>query len=243
MLVMSWQLPRAPLLTSVIVAAAAWVVATVMFAATLGPAVGTSDVYPAKAALIFCMMSGVALGFVHTHPFGRFGAANQVTTGRAALAALVAAMIGEPLARSSMWAVVVVTAAISLLDGLDGWAARRSGMVSEFGARYDMEVDAVLIAALAVLAWLGGKAGIWITLAGAWRYLFVGASYACRWLNAPLPPSLRRKAACVLQIGGLAAVLAPVVPPSISSPVAAVTLAVLSWSFSVDILWLRRHRA
>ena len=35
------------------------------------------------------------------------------------------------------------------LDGLDGWAARRQGLVSAFGARFDMEVDALLILALA----------------------------------------------------------------------------------------------
>ena len=75
------------------------------------------------------------------------------------------------------------------LDGVDGWLARRSGLSSDFGARYDMETDALLILVLAVLAWRQEKAGAWIVLAGAMRYLFVAAGYIWTWMTAPLPPS------------------------------------------------------
>ena len=40
-----------------------------------------------------------------------------------------------------------------LLDGVDGRLARKYGASSRFGARFDMEVDAVLICVLALLAW------------------------------------------------------------------------------------------
>jgi phosphatidylglycerophosphate synthase len=37
------------------------------------------------------------------------------------------------------------------LDGLDGWLARRFGLASAYGARFDMEVDGFLILVLALL--------------------------------------------------------------------------------------------
>ena len=46
--------------------------------------------------------------------------------------------------------VVMLAIAVTVLDGADGWLARRSGVSSAFGARFDGEVDAFLILALSV---------------------------------------------------------------------------------------------
>ena len=46
---------------------------------------------------------------------------------------------------------------MTALDGVDGWLARRSGIASAFGARFDMEIDALLILVLAVLAWRSAR--------------------------------------------------------------------------------------
>ena len=48
----------------------------------------------------------------------------------------------------------------------DGPAARRSGIASRFGARFDMETDALMILVLAVLAWRWDRAGAWVLLPG-----------------------------------------------------------------------------
>ena len=58
----------------------------------------------------------------------------------------------------------------------------------------------------------------------------------------PLPPSFRRKAVCVVQIVGLAIVVAPAVTPPLSAWLAAMTLVALSWSFAVDVAWLAARR-
>jgi len=116
-------------------------------------------------------------------------------------------------------------------------------MFSDFGARYDMEVDALLILVLSVLAWQHGQAGWWILLAGLMRYGFTAAGYAWSWMNGTLPPSTRRKTVCVIQIVGLAAVVSPVCAPPISVLIAALILLSLVYSFAVDVLWLRQHRA
>src|SRR5262245_57357890 len=55
-----------------------------------------STLFPAVVTLIFAAVMLLVIGSLpHRHPFGRFGAANQVTTIRAALAVLVAALVAE----------------------------------------------------------------------------------------------------------------------------------------------------
>ena len=101
------------------------------------------------------------------------------------------------------------------LDGVDGALARGRGEASEFGARFDMETDALLILVLAALVWQHDKAGAWILLAGLLRYLFVAASYVLPWLGAALPPSRRRQTVCVVQIVSLIGALAPLVAAAV----------------------------
>src|SRR5438876_11587847 len=86
------------------------------------------------------------------HPFPRLGAANRITLMRAGVACLIASRVLDPapLDSTERWVLVVLAGAALLLDGADGWAARRQGLASAFGARFDMETDAFAIAVLAV---------------------------------------------------------------------------------------------
>jgi phosphatidylglycerophosphate synthase len=170
-----------------------------------------------------------------------FGAANSVTLVRAVLVLLLLAALGAAPSREAGWLLVALAVAAAALDGVDGAFARSRGESSEFGARFDMETDALLILVLAALAWQHGKAGAWILLAGLLRYLFVAASYALPWLGAALPPSRRRQTVCVVQIATLIGALLPLVPPPWSAAIALVGLVALVWSFGVDVAWLKRH--
>jgi phosphatidylglycerophosphate synthase len=200
--------------------------------------------YAVKSAAIMALVMSVATWFVHTHhPFDRLGAANQMTTVRAALAALVAGLVGEPSIASVATTAVVVAVIVVMLDGADGWLARRSAHASEFGARFDMEIDALLILALSILVWQHEKAGGWVLLSGLMRYGFVSAGWAARWLARPLPPSRRRQIVCVVQIVALCAALAPIVTVPTSTIVAAVGVLALAASFLIDVVWLWRERA
>ena len=175
------------------------------------------------------------------HPFPRFGPANQVTMVRAVLAAIVAGLIGEPSLPSAGWIGAGAAVVATVLDGVDGWLARRTGMASAFGARFDMETDALLIQVLAILAWQYSKAGPWVLISGLLRYLFVAAGWVLPWMREPLFPSVRRKAICVVQtVGLILTILPPIVPPA-SEWLAAVSLAALVYSFLVDTLWLWRR--
>lgn len=177
------------------------------------------------------------------HPYPSFGVANLVTLMRAGMLAFLAALIAasDPGEATSLL-VFAIAASILILDGIDGWLARRLGTVSRFGARFDMEVDALLIMVLAIFAWLEDKAGPWVLLLGLMRYAFVVAGVAFPKLAADLPPSFRRKAICVIQIVVLTSLALPVVNAPWSDLLAFAALALLSWSFLVDILWLARTK-
>jgi phosphatidylglycerophosphate synthase len=215
--------------------------------AVLGWLVGSfveSAVYAAKAVAFFGILTAaVTVVAGDQHPYPGFGAANVVTTIRAILAALVAGLIGYPASSAILWYVLGLTAVFMALDGVDGWLARTTRMSSGYGARFDMETDAAFILVLSILVWQHGKAGAWVLLCGLMRYAFVAAGHVLPWLGAPLQPTLRGRTVAVGQLLGLSVALAPAIPVPASSAVAGVTLAVLTWSFAIDVAWLaRQHR-
>ena len=175
-------------------------------------------------------------------PLRELGPGNRITLLRAAIVALLAGFAFETLTPATCWLLVVIATGAALLDIADGRLARRAGMASPFGARFDMETDAAMIAVLSVLVWQLDKAGAWVLLAGALRYAFVGAAMFLPWLAAPLPASRRRQTFCVVQIVVLIVLLAPIVAPPFSTLVAAISVALLCYSFATDVRWLHRHR-
>ena len=179
---------------------------------------------------------GMAAGY--NHP--RLGACNVVTLVRAALTAGLVAALVTPGAAA--WGVVAVAVVALALDGVDGWLARREGLVSDFGARFDMEVDALLALVLALLALAAGKVGPWVLVLGGLRYVYVAAGVVWPWLRGNLPPRAGRKTVCVIQMATLIALIAPPVAPLLSLWLAAGATALLVWSFAADILWLWRRR-
>ena len=180
------------------------------------------------------------------HPFG---AANWVTAARAVFAAALLAYAlatlaaGAAPAASLRWFWVVAALAALALDGLDGTLARRLDQVSAFGARFDMETDAATMLGLAVLVLAAGQAGPWVLVGGLMRYIFVLGSWIWPVLAGPLPPRKRRQALCVIQMAALIVALTPPVPPAIAAPLCLAGLALLSYSFAVDVAWLILSRA
>ena len=210
------------------------------FALERGLGLGSAVVWRAAAGVL--VGGGLLLMLTSQHLRARsFGAANGVTLVRGALTLLLAALIGARGGVALGWAVVAGAVMAVALDGVDGWLARRRNEASAFGARFDMETDALLILVLAALVWQLDKTGIWILAAGLLRYAFVLASYALPWMERSLPPSRRRQAVCVLQIVSLIGALLPAVLPPWSSAVALAGLALLVGSFAVDVVWLARR--
>jgi phosphatidylglycerophosphate synthase len=184
--------------------------------------------------------TGLALGLMRRgYPHTRLGLCNLVTLARLALAsALLTAIVAD----ADPWAVFAVAALALSLDGVDGWLARRAGLTSDFGARFDMEVDSALALILALTAWAAGTVGPLVLLIGLPRYAFAAATMILPWLARPAPERFSRKAACVIQIATLIALQLPPVGANLATPVVAAVALVLAWSFGRDILWLWRTR-
>lgn len=199
---------------------------------------GTGALIAGGAYLLAAALVAVAM---HRHyPHDRMGACNVVTLMRLALTtALIAPLIGGEAAG---WIVAGIAALSLSLDGVDGFLARRSGLCSEFGARFDMEVDAGLALILALHALSGSPVGAEVLVLGVMRYLFVGAGLIWPWIMAPLPVSYVRKGICVLQLATLIALQVPVLSEDMAIMLARVASVALAWSFLRDVVWLRSHR-
>jgi len=169
----------------------------------------------------------------------RLGPANTVTLARAILVGGVTALVVTSFTHPVSTPALVAVAGVALaLDGVDGQVARRTGSTSALGARFDMEIDAFLILVLSVYA--GDRFGWWTVALGAYRYLFVAASWALPWLTAALPPKFSRKVVAALQGVVLAVATAHLLPYPVTMAALAVAFASLTWSFGRDIAWLYR---
>ena len=200
--------------------------------------------YLATAVAAYGLFAAGVQKLLPPQPWPGLGPANRVTVGRAALVLSLAALVphAQALPNAGLWWIIGMAIAALCLDGVDGLVARRTGTGTDFGARFDMELDSVLMLVLAALVWRSGRLDAWILLLGAPRYLFVAAGWLLPWLRAPLPERLRRKAGCVAQGVALVVCLAPIVPAGLAAMGAAVTLVLLIGSFAVDVGWLFGRR-
>lgn len=192
------------------------------------------------AAGFYVLALVLALRALRGYPHATIGLCNVVTVLRLMLVAgLVAALVSPAV---GPWPIFGIASVAFLLDGVDGRLARRDGYVSEFGAKFDIEVDAVLALVLAIHAYLGGHAGALVLFLGLPRYIFWGAQFKMPWLAAELPARFSRKLVCVVQIAVLIAVLAPVFDRPFTDVLAGFAAVALIWSFGRDVRWLWRAR-
>lgn len=203
--------------------------------------VGPAPLAVGSAVAGYLVAAGLAVALLRRgFPHATLGLCNQVTLVRLGLSA---GLVAPLLAGASGWAVLAVGLVALCLDGVDGWLARREGRVSEFGARFDMEVDAALGLILALNAWISGTVSAAVLLLGLPRYVFLAAGAAAPWLARPLPDRYGRKVACVVQMAALIALQAPVVEGHLATGLVAVAATALGWSFGRDVLWLWRARS
>jgi phosphatidylglycerophosphate synthase len=197
--------------------------------------VGTGCAVTMAAALA----RGLARG-----PGDRMGPASWVTLARATLAVGVAAVAVDSLTHDTPVALLVTLAAVALgLDAVDGWVARRTGMATALGARFDGEVDAFLILALSV--YVAPAYGAWVLAIGAARYLFLAGEWLLPWMRAPLPPRRWRKLVAATQGVVLTVAAAGVLPRALTQALLVASLALLAASMGQCVWWLwrRRHAA
>ena len=170
------------------------------------------------------------------------GAANRVTLTRATLVGGVTALVADAFVGPASVAAIVGLAVIALvLDGVDGWVARRTGTVSALGARFDMEVDAFLILVLSM--YVAQSVGPWVLAIGAARYAVWAVGWVLRWMRTPVPPRYWRKPVAAIQGIVLTAAVADLLPGVAITVAIAGAVGLLAESFGRDVVWQwRRHR-
>ena len=171
----------------------------------------------------------------------RLGPADRVTLARATLIGAVAALVVESVLRPEPVAPLVRLAAVALaLDTVDGWVARRTGTVSELGARFDMEADAFLI--LVLSGYVADSLGGWVLAIGLMRYAFAAVGWVVPWMRAELPPRYWRKVVAAIQGVVLVVAASGLLPWPLAVALVALALALLVESFGRDVRWLWHHR-
>jgi phosphatidylglycerophosphate synthase/uncharacterized membrane protein YbhN (UPF0104 family) len=165
-------------------------------------------------------------------PTRGFGLANSVTTLRLFL---TLALVIQPELRAGLFLAFTALTILGL-DLVDGWLARRSGGAGQFGARYDMEVDAVFVLSLSCALWARDVAGIWVLLAGLWRYLFVVIPLLVPSRGGEAPRSILYRSAYAVMVTCF--LLALVAPATLARPLAFLGTFVLSASF-LRSFWYR----
>ena len=173
----------------------------------------------------------------------RFGAANAVTLARVVGCCWVGALTVEAalggLTHGDRLLMIGVATGCLILDGVDGWVARARSEVSAFGARFDMETDAVLLVCLSLAVPILGVAGWWVLALSGMRYGHLAASQFSAALRIPLPVDYARKVVAVIAtVAPIAALAIDLVWPGWPAGVIlSVGLACLTWSFARDVVW------
>jgi phosphatidylglycerophosphate synthase len=167
------------------------------------------------------------------------GPADLVTLGRSVLVGGIAALVVHsfvgPVSVGALTALAVVAL---VLDAVDGRVARYTRTVSAVGARFDMEVDSVLVLLLSVYA--ARSLGVWVLAIGSVRYLRWIAGRALPWLHGPVPPRYWCKVVAAVQGMVLTAVAAGVLPGVATVPALLLVAVLLAESFGREAWWLWR---
>jgi phosphatidylglycerophosphate synthase len=170
-----------------------------------------------------------------------FGPADWVTLTRMSLVGGVAALTADAFHRTAPVGVLVSIAVVALLlDWVDGQVARRTGTASEFGARFDMEVDSFLLLVLSV--YVARWAGAWVLVFGGMRYAFMAAGWVLPWMRAQLPPRYWRKVVATTEGVVLVLAVADLLPRPLTLLALVTAMCLLVESFGRDVLWLWDNR-
>lgn len=202
--------------------------------------IGYAGLHLLLAMLVYALVAALVLMWMpRSSPGPGLGPGNRVTLVRVVLLAVItpAVVVDGEASQLHGWMALVAFCAL-LLDGVDGRVARATGTVTDFGARFDEEIDAAVILVLSTLIWRSTDLGFWVLAIGGMRYAFLLAAWGLPAMRAPLPPRWRRKAICVLQVAALLICLLPWMPDALRLWLLAAALLALVYSFAVDVLWL-----
>ncbi|MEW5959005.1 MAG: CDP-alcohol phosphatidyltransferase family protein [Chloroflexota bacterium] len=146
------------------------------------------------------------------------GAGNTLTVGRGLALGLLAGFLflPRPIAGLLAWMPAILYTVLSILDYLDGYAARLANHATRLGEALDSAFDALgLLVAVGLAVWYG-QLPAWYMLIGLSRYLFVAGRWQRQRQGRPvydLPPSSNRRLLAGFQMGFITVILWPLFSP------------------------------
>lgn len=201
---------------------------------------------PEVATLSYALCAIGPFGYLFLAIGGYRRWADRVTFFRVLLGVvLFAGHAFDPVA--AWWKVGVATLVI-VLDGVDGAIARRQGP-TEHGAVFDMESDAFYLITMCGVARLYLGVTPWAFVIGGLRPLYVCLWAVLRFYREPPSPnrqgSQRGRSIHVALVVALIIDLAPWLPLAFKHACTAVAVALIAYSYSIDVaaLWRGPPRA
>ncbi|WP_020674367.1 CDP-diacylglycerol--glycerol-3-phosphate 3-phosphatidyltransferase [Amycolatopsis nigrescens] len=147
-------------------------------------------------------------------PVPTLNIANFLTLSRLAMVPLFVIALFSGDGTDTMWRSVATAlfAIASLTDQIDGWVARRYGLITDFGKIADPIADKALIGAALVGLSLLGELGWWVTALIAVRE--IGITLLRFWVirHGVIPASRGGKAKTMTQVAAIVAYLLPLPP-------------------------------
>lgn len=153
----------------------------------------------------------------------------------AAAGLVVAALVAGEDPRG--WWVAGLGALAWVSDALDGYVARRTSSVTDRGAVLDSAVDGALVLVLSLAV---APVAPWALVGGLLFPVFVLVQVRRPAWRRTLPPSPRRRLVGGVLTGTLVVGCAPVWPDAAVQVAGGVAVALVTWSFAVDVRWLER---
>ena len=162
-------------------------------------------------------------------PFGGF--ANWITFSRLLLLVVIVATLER-------WSNIQLFGLFSiclLLDGVDGWAARKFQQESEWGALFDKEVDSFFVLVVSMILYQSYQIPFWIILIGILHYLYELVLCALKWQHIKTKKNpIGRYVAFLLFIG----LLCPLIVPSLMAKILLIGISILvSISFGISFFF------
>ncbi len=162
--------------------------------------------------------------------FGRLGGVANTLTGLRWLMIIILVGYCQQL---HPYLILALGILVLVLDGLDGYYARKYQTTSEFGDVFDKETDAFFVLAYGVIIVVSGLAASWVLLPGLLRYAYVIVLAYVEKPPAPVGYSFRRRFVGMWMMGTL---LAPFVLPAwFYIPGLVAAIAMILYSFAVDL--------
>jgi CDP-diacylglycerol--glycerol-3-phosphate 3-phosphatidyltransferase len=160
---------------------------------------------------------------------GGLGWGNGLSLLRGSLVALMAGFLALPEPGGWLaWVPGSLYLSATLLDFVDGYAARVSGRVTLLGRHLDISLDGLGLAIGVILAIQYGRLPLWYLPVGLVRYFFLAGSRWRNWRAQPvheLDEQPGRRALAGAQMGFVAVILFPLFDPPGTYLVAAVFMA------------------